>query len=153
MFQFRRFPLTTYVFSCKYMEMTPCRFPHSEIPGSKVICTSPRLIAACHVLLRLPVPRHSPCALFSLTNYLWILILLEKCWNCLYTNKLVTHNFSHFCLLSQCLYFYSVFKEHFLLRKKSVCYASGILVAILTCLNHRREVMPHFVRQKRVWWA
>ena len=28
-------------------------FPHSEIRGSRVICTSPRLIAACHVLLRL----------------------------------------------------------------------------------------------------
>ena len=26
---------------------------HSEIPGSKVICTSPELIAAYHVLLRL----------------------------------------------------------------------------------------------------
>ena len=28
-------------------------FPHSEISGSRVICTSPELIAACHVLLRL----------------------------------------------------------------------------------------------------
>ena len=37
--------------------------PHSEIPGSKVICTSPGLIAACHVLRRLREPRHPPCAL------------------------------------------------------------------------------------------
>ena len=42
-------------------------FPHSEIRGSKIICISPRLIAAYHVFHRLPVPRHSPCALFSLT--------------------------------------------------------------------------------------
>ena len=28
-------------------------FPHSEIRGSRAICASPRLIAACHVLLRL----------------------------------------------------------------------------------------------------
>ena len=28
---------------------------------------SPQLIAVCHVLLRLSVPRHSPCALCSLT--------------------------------------------------------------------------------------
>ena len=42
-------------------------FPHSEIPGSKLICSSPRLIAAYHVLLRLLMPRHSPCALISLT--------------------------------------------------------------------------------------
>ena len=47
--------------------MTPCGFPHSEICGSKIICISPQLIAAYHVFHRLPVPRHSPCALFSLT--------------------------------------------------------------------------------------
>ena len=41
--------------------------PHSEIRGLTGICPSPRLIAACHVLRRLPVPRHSPCALSSLT--------------------------------------------------------------------------------------
>ncbi len=70
MFQFRRFPPYTYVFSIRYMDMTPCGFPHSEIPGSKDICSSPRLIAAYRVLLRLPVPRHSPCALSSLTYFL-----------------------------------------------------------------------------------
>ena len=37
--------------------------PHSEIPGSKVICTSPELFAACHVFLRLLKPRHPPSAL------------------------------------------------------------------------------------------
>ena len=37
--------------------------PHSEIRGSAVICTSPRLIAAYHVLLRLREPRHPPYAL------------------------------------------------------------------------------------------
>ena len=36
---------------------------HSEIRGSKVICTYPRLIAAYHVLHRLHEPRHPPCAL------------------------------------------------------------------------------------------
>ena len=42
-------------------------FPHSEIRGSMLICSSPQLIAACHVLHRLLMPRHSPCALNSLT--------------------------------------------------------------------------------------
>ena len=42
-------------------------FPHSEIPGSKLMCSSPRLIATCYVLHRLLVPRHSPYALSSLT--------------------------------------------------------------------------------------
>ena len=43
-------------------------FPHSEISGSMLICSSPKLIAACHVLHRLLMPRHSPCALSSLTS-------------------------------------------------------------------------------------
>jgi hypothetical protein len=40
-------------------------FPHSEISGSKVAHTSPELIAACHVLHRLCMPRHPPDALTS----------------------------------------------------------------------------------------
>ena len=43
-------------------------FPHSDIHGSKDICSSPWLFAAYHVLHRLSVPRHPPCALYSLTN-------------------------------------------------------------------------------------
>ena len=45
-------------------------FPHSDIHGSKDICSSPWLFAAYHVLHRLSVPRHPPCALYSLTNRL-----------------------------------------------------------------------------------
>ena len=41
-------------------------FPHSEIDGSRDVCSSPSLIAAYHVLLRLHAPRHPPCALCSL---------------------------------------------------------------------------------------
>ena len=49
-------------------EVYSAGFPHSEIRGSKDICSSPQLIAAYHVFLRLLVPRHPPCALSSLTN-------------------------------------------------------------------------------------
>ena len=41
-------------------------FPHSEISGSTPVCGFPKLIAACHVLHRLILPRHPPCALSSL---------------------------------------------------------------------------------------
>ena len=41
-------------------------FPHSEIRGSTGARPSPRLIAACYVLHRLSVPRHSPDALIAL---------------------------------------------------------------------------------------
>ena len=47
--------------------MNPGEFPHSEISGSMLICSSPKLFAAYHVFHRLPVPRHSPCALVRLT--------------------------------------------------------------------------------------
>ncbi len=43
-------------------------FPHSEIHGSKGIRTSPWLIAAYHVLLRLCMPRHPPIALKTLDH-------------------------------------------------------------------------------------
>ena len=65
MFQFRRFPSYTYLIQYTI----PCGgFPHSEISGSLYICYSPKLIAAYHVLHRLLMPRHSPCALSSLTS-------------------------------------------------------------------------------------
>ena len=41
-------------------------FPHSEILGSKLVRSSPRLIAAYHVLHRLSAPRHPPDALKTL---------------------------------------------------------------------------------------
>src|SRR5437660_8371818 len=47
--------------------MTPAGLPHSEIPGSKRACRSPRLIAAGCVLHRLSVPRHPPSTLSNLT--------------------------------------------------------------------------------------
>ena len=57
----------TYGFSRGYLGINQGGFPHSDIPGSKLVCSSPRLIAACHVLHRLLAPRHSPYALSSLT--------------------------------------------------------------------------------------
>ena len=48
--------------------MTPAGLPHSDTPGSSLACSSPRLFAACHVLLRRLVPRHPPCALSRLTH-------------------------------------------------------------------------------------
>ena len=67
MFQFRRFPTYAYLIQRRLTEYCSAGFPHSEISGSTVICTSPKLIAACHVLHRLLMPRHSPCALLRLT--------------------------------------------------------------------------------------
>ena len=67
MVHFPTFAPYTYVFSVRLLGITPVGFPHSEIPGSTPVCGSPRLIAAYHVLHRLPTPRHPPYALSSLT--------------------------------------------------------------------------------------
>ena len=69
MFQFRAFPSYAYFIQRTIPEYCSGGFPHSEISGSTDICSSPKLIAACHVLLRLLMPRHSPCALISLTIF------------------------------------------------------------------------------------
>ena len=67
-------------------DSSSCVFPHSDISGSKLICSSPKLFAACHVLRRLPMPRHSPYALLRL-NYLPFISLIfgcsrSSCLNC-----------------------------------------------------------------------
>ena len=122
MFQFRRFPSYDYLIHHRI----PCGgFPHSEISGSKLICSSPKLIAAYHVLHRLLMPRHSPCALFSLTNKAfalqvltikkspnWFSITVELCrlilevyfsWNCgvtqIWLNKFPFMLPSHNCII------------------------------------------------------
>jgi hypothetical protein len=66
MFQFPGFASAPYGF--RYGYRICGGFPHSEIHGSKGARPSPRLIAACHVLHRLSVPRHPPDALRRLIS-------------------------------------------------------------------------------------
>ena len=67
MVHFPGFALTSLCVQLAVTGFYPAGFPHSEISGSRVVCTSPELIAAYHVLHRLHAPRHPPCALSSLT--------------------------------------------------------------------------------------
>ena len=62
-----RVPFLKLCIGLRILEVCSGRFPHSEISGSKDICSSPKLFAAYHVFHRLLVPRHPPCALYSLT--------------------------------------------------------------------------------------
>jgi hypothetical protein len=64
MFQFPGFASLSYEFRQRYRRNGG--LPHSEIHGSKLVRSSPWLIAAYHVLHRLLPPRHSPDALLSL---------------------------------------------------------------------------------------
>ena len=56
-------------------EVSSAGFPHSDIRGSRDMCSSPRLFAAYHVFLRLSVPRHPSCALLRFTYSLHNLLL------------------------------------------------------------------------------
>ena len=60
-----RVPFHTLWIGVWMTEVCSAGFPHSEICGSMVICTSPQLFAAYYVLHRLSVPRHPPYALFG----------------------------------------------------------------------------------------
>ena len=66
----------------------PAGFPHSDIPGSKPACGSPRLFAACHVLHRLLAPRHPPYALSSLIIKLTQYVVSQGASNRLRSPKL-----------------------------------------------------------------
>ena len=48
--------------------LQPAGLPHSDMRGSFHACRSPRLFAACRVLLRLRKPRHPPSAISNLLS-------------------------------------------------------------------------------------
>ena len=99
MFQFRAFPSYAYLVQRTIPKYCSGGFPHSEISGSTDICSSPKLIAACHVLRRLLMPRHSPCALYSLTLR-DILVLLFGIMQAI--NRLLSQNCNCYPHLFRC---------------------------------------------------
>ncbi len=65
MFQFARFP--SHALGHGWLCIITAGFLHSDVCGSPIICISPQLFAACHVLRRQISPRHPPYALSILT--------------------------------------------------------------------------------------
>ncbi len=67
------------------------------------ICSSPWLFAACHVLLRLLVPRHSPYALCSLTFFviIYFVLLCQTSYRSavMYQRTLLSHSLVFLVLL------------------------------------------------------
>ena len=64
-----QFPAFASLLKVKIITLQVIGLSHSEIRGSEVICTYPRLIAAYHVLHRLREPRHPPDALTFFRRY------------------------------------------------------------------------------------
>ena len=110
-------------------EVYSAGFPHSEICGSMDICSSPQLIAAYHVFHRLLVPRHPPCALYSLTCRIVFAILL------------ISHRIALRCdtgLFINCLknYVFHVF-HHLSMMASDVSFYISYLVLLESCDSHR----------------
>ena len=80
----QRVPLITLCIHVMITQHNLLGFPHSEIHGSQIICISPWLIAAYHVLHRRLVPRHPLYALCSL-----IIFSNELDYLSIFTNFLV----------------------------------------------------------------
>ena len=55
-----RVPFFTLLVHVKMTEVRSAGFPHSDIPGSALVHSSPGLFAVSHVLLRHSAPRHPP---------------------------------------------------------------------------------------------
>ena len=122
MFQFRRFPTYTYLFSIRYMDIVHVGCPIRKSPDIALVYSSPRLIAVSHVLLRLPVPRHSPCALYSLTflrlsTLMWSSFVLNKKWIVvliinypIFKTYMDFQDGLHICPISRLSFLCSVFK-------------------------------------------
>ena len=75
-----RVPFHTLWIGVWMTEVCSAGFPHSDISGSMDICSSPKLFAAYHVFHRLLVPRHPPCALIRLTNFLCHVASRQLVW-------------------------------------------------------------------------
>jgi hypothetical protein len=134
--------------------MTPAGLPHSEISGSKPVNDSPKLIAACRVLHRLPMPRHPPLALSSLsTNLIKLLRDLNYCnlraWG--YRTLHVRWSDKDRCTMADTgskdffLLYYSIIKDRF-------CFRHYVL---RSAFNQRLENTTQYVDEPakyKKWW-
>ena len=83
-------------------DLQPAGFPHSEIHGSKLVCSSPWLIAAYHVLHRLSMPRHPPYAIKYLSPA--ILRDLNSCHFDALMSRYIVYNGCSFDLAPKCFH-------------------------------------------------
>ena len=118
-----RSPRTPIWFNARYMDIVHVGCPIRISPDISLVYSSPRLFAVSHVLLRLPVPRHSPCALLSLTfwrlsTFMWSSFVLNKKWIVVFFITLFSnvHDFSRrlsYTPISRLSFLCSVFKVRF----------------------------------------
>ena len=106
MFQFSWCPSFCLYIQQKMLLVRSSGFPHSDIPGSKPVHGSPRLIAVTHVLLRHLAPRHSPLALSSFN------VMRRNRHSFIVFHHQVTYNVFYFFEIASKIWptYYSLFK-------------------------------------------
>ena len=130
---------------------------HSDICGSILACNSPQLFAAYRVLLRLPMPRHPPCALISLT----VLILSESNFELLRNSCSLQNPFTNLSLAALilesngselCLSHYEKFYFVVFLPRCFTCvrYYTFFLIALLLLYSVFKMLLTTF---RLPWWA
>ena len=134
-----QFPTFAHYYSVTGLQ--PAGLPHSDISGSMVICTYPKLFAAYHVLHRLREPRHPPSALLLLflfvhTNYISIINHTTNSTTNKNTNQLNWFFFSFSTLFaSSCLPYnkYITISINYIYK---YIYISTIIKSLLCCFVH-----------------
>ena len=119
-----RVPFLKLWIGLRILEVCSSRFPHSEISGSKDICSSPKLIAAYHVFHRLLVPRHPPCALIA-----WPFAHHPSVGDAVFWFSLLIFVCSH--RLNRCLP----------ILRFNVLYQGCMIFIILTCMQFSRYIV------------
>ena len=119
------------------------------------MCSSPWLIAAYHVLHRLLMPRHSPCALHSLTSlssFVWFSEL------CKLHKKLFLANCNYPKIYPYCCFFYlliflpcSVFKVQ--LSFSSCSSQFDLLIEVSIPWNFNQQISFSHSSLVFLWWA
>ena len=95
-------------------DLSSCGSLHSDICGSMCAYHSPQLFAVDHVLLRLLMPRHSPCALAHFTSCKWV---SSRSLKTVVSRLSFFPNFVALLIVSYLhLFLYSVFKLLFCIR-------------------------------------
>ena len=120
---------------------------HSVIPGSKSAYDSPRHFVVSHDLLRLPMPRHSLCALCSLT--------IELCFDSRLNFEIVViypkFFLEYLTRFLICIYFHcSVFKIPCVASDTNCFFAFSLRESLSLSLRFvRRDLCP----ASSWWWA
>ena len=119
MFQFPDLPPDDLCIQSTVVGYYSYRVAPFRYPRIKVCNDSPWHFAVCCVFLRLLAPRYSPCALSSLTNFLYILLLL-RALN-VFPGLLQKQNWYRYGFLTK----YTVFRVHIL----ATLYVKGLSLA------------------------